>query len=91
MLCFLSSVDIKVLNRASLFWWTSDVSEVHIPYYIMTSEGTHDETVAFWTTHAFFGIPQPDVFFFQQGMIPALDLQGKILLVRPRVCFFKKN
>jgi UDP-N-acetylglucosamine pyrophosphorylase len=67
----------------TLYWWTSDESEVHIPYYVMTSEGTHEETVAFWTTHAFFGIPQPDVFFFQQGMIPALDLEGKILLVRP--------
>jgi UDP-N-acetylglucosamine/UDP-N-acetylgalactosamine diphosphorylase len=56
------------------------VSEVHVPYYVMTSDGTHEETVQFWRDHQYFGIPAADVFFFQQGMLPALSFEGKILL-----------
>ncbi|MDB5335195.1 MAG: putative uridylyltransferase [Planctomycetaceae bacterium] len=52
-----------------------------IPYYIMTSDATHDETVAFFQKHRFFGLPKADVYFFQQGNMPAVDAQsGQLLL-----------
>ena len=49
--------------------FVSDVASVHVAYYIMTSEGTHEETTSFWKAHQYFGLPAEDVFFFQQGML----------------------
>jgi UDP-N-acetylglucosamine/UDP-N-acetylgalactosamine diphosphorylase len=52
-----------------------------IPYFIMTSDATHEETVAFVSSHDFFGLPPGDVFFFEQGNMPAVDAaSGKLLL-----------
>jgi UDP-N-acetylglucosamine/UDP-N-acetylgalactosamine diphosphorylase len=51
-----------------------------IPWYIMTSETNDAPTRAFFEKHNFFGYPKPDVFFFQQGLMPAFDMNGKILL-----------
>ncbi len=52
-----------------------------IPYFIMTSDATHDETVAFFQQNHFFGLDPADVFFFQQGTMPAVDSRsGKVLL-----------
>lgn len=52
-----------------------------IPYLIMTSDATHDETVAFFAENRFFGLPSQDVYFFAQGNMPAVDSQsGKLLL-----------
>ncbi|MDA1212279.1 MAG: UDPGP type 1 family protein [Planctomycetota bacterium] len=54
---------------------------VTIPYYIMTSDATHAETVAFFEENNNFGLPSDAVRFFQQGTMPALDAAtGKLLL-----------
>lgn len=37
-----------------------------IPWYIMTSPATHDETVAFFRANEHFGLAEADIFFFQQ-------------------------
>lgn len=55
-----------------------------IPWYIMTSPGNHDATVAFFKQHDHFGLNHADVMFFPQGVMPALDINtGKILLESP--------
>ena len=54
--------------------------KAHIPLYFMTSEATHDATEAFYNMHRRFGLPAKDFFFFKQGMMPAVDKQGKIIL-----------
>lgn len=46
-----------------------DVESVRLPLYVMTSDGTHATTVAYFERHAFFGLRPDDVFFFQQGRI----------------------
>lgn len=51
-----------------------------IPWYIMTSESTHHETVAHFQENRFFGLPEDSVYFFQQNMIPAMDKKGKFFL-----------
>jgi UDP-N-acetylglucosamine/UDP-N-acetylgalactosamine diphosphorylase len=52
-----------------------------IPYYVMTSRATHDETVAFFETHQYFGLDPADVQFFRQGNMPAIDRRsGRLLL-----------
>ncbi|MFL5329697.1 MAG: UTP--glucose-1-phosphate uridylyltransferase [Gemmataceae bacterium] len=55
-----------------------------IPFLVMTSDVTHEETVAFFEEHKHFGLPATEVFFFRQGTMPALDLAtGKLLMDSP--------
>ncbi|MEQ8785707.1 MAG: UDPGP type 1 family protein [Pirellulaceae bacterium] len=52
-----------------------------IPLYIMTSPATHDETVEYLGRHDRFGLPEEDVRYFCQGVMPAVDdASGEILL-----------
>jgi UDP-N-acetylglucosamine/UDP-N-acetylgalactosamine diphosphorylase len=54
---------------------------VVIPWYVMTSPGNHEATVAFFRANAFFGLRERDVMFFPQGVMPALELgTGRMLL-----------
>lgn len=51
-----------------------------IPFYIMTSEATHEETGAFLREHEFFGLEPDAIKLFQQGNMPAVDEEGRLLL-----------
>src|SRR5262245_36186652 len=63
-----------------------------LPFLIMTSDATHDETVAFFEQNDFFGLPRDEVAFFQQGMMPALDLDtGQLLLEEPHRLFLSPD
>jgi UDP-N-acetylglucosamine/UDP-N-acetylgalactosamine diphosphorylase len=46
----------------------------------MTSPANHRQTIGFLQEHGFFGLPESDVILFSQGMLPALDFQGRLLL-----------
>jgi UDP-N-acetylglucosamine/UDP-N-acetylgalactosamine diphosphorylase len=54
-----------------------------IPWYVMTSPATDAETRACFASRSFFGLPREDVFFVCQGMAPALDFEGRLLLEAP--------
>jgi len=54
-----------------------------IPWYIMTSDATHQATVTFFTEHNFFGLEKDDVLFFKQRNLPAVNEEGQILLANP--------
>jgi len=54
-----------------------------IPWYIMTSRDNDDITRAFFREHGFFGLAESDVFFFRQGMMPAVDQDGRLLMDSP--------
>jgi UDP-N-acetylglucosamine/UDP-N-acetylgalactosamine diphosphorylase len=52
-----------------------------IPFLVMTSPATHEETVAFFAEKSHFGLGPDEVIFFCQGTMPALDLEtGKLLM-----------
>jgi len=52
----------------------------------MTSDATHHETVEYFKREQYFGLDPACVRFFEQGMLPALDKQGNVLLeARDRV------
>ncbi|RIK68850.1 MAG: 2-alkenal reductase [Planctomycetota bacterium] len=54
-----------------------------VPWYIMTSPANDAATRAFFDANGCFGLPREDVLFFQQGVMPAFDAAGKILLDQP--------
>jgi UDP-N-acetylglucosamine/UDP-N-acetylgalactosamine diphosphorylase len=62
-----------------------------IPFYIMTSEANDRPTREFFEGHRFFGLNPADVFFFQQDMMPALDLEGKLILDAKEHIFTSPN
>jgi UDP-N-acetylglucosamine/UDP-N-acetylgalactosamine diphosphorylase len=63
-----------------------------IPFLLMTSPATHQETVDYFEQHRYFGLPEGDVFFFCQGTMPALDLKtGRLLLEAPGRLFLGPN
>ncbi len=64
---------------------------IPIPWYIMTSKDTHDATCTFFDTHHYFGLPPHDVIFFQQGMLPSVDRNGKIIMEDKGRIFFSPD
>jgi UDP-N-acetylglucosamine/UDP-N-acetylgalactosamine diphosphorylase len=54
--------------------------EVRIPWIIMVSGTNNDQTVRFFREHDYFGLETEYVKFIEQGMFPALDDEGKILM-----------
>ncbi|TYZ65230.1 hypothetical protein PybrP1_012326 [[Pythium] brassicae (nom. inval.)] len=51
-----------------------------VPFFVMTSPMNHDETVAYFARHAFFGLREAQVFFFRQGTLPCFTTTGKLML-----------
>lgn len=51
-----------------------------VPLYVMTSDATHDETVKYFQDNDYLGLDAGDVMFFRQGMLPAVDSEGRMLL-----------
>jgi len=51
-----------------------------IRWYIMTSIDTDDETQDFFKRNNFFGLSRESVVFFQQGLLPCLTKEGRIIM-----------
>lgn len=55
-------------------------SKCTVPWYIMTSEFTLTPTKKFFDENDYFGLDPANVVLFEQRMIPAVSLDGKIIL-----------
>ena len=53
---------------------------VTIPWYIMTSNENNEDTTSFLEENNYFGYPKEYVYIFEQGKLPLLDEQGKLLV-----------
>lgn len=51
-----------------------------IPFYIMTSPINHNETIRFFRENSNFGLSNNDLHFFEQGMLPCLTDEGRIIM-----------
>ncbi len=71
---YLFEIIIDTLKRAN------DKYNVIIPWYIMTSKENNDDTVNFLEKHNYFGYPKDYVYIFEQGELPLLNEQGKLLI-----------
>lgn len=57
-----------------------DTTQFKCKLLIMTSGNNHDETVTFFQQHSFFGAQPDQIIFFKQASLPAIDVNGKILM-----------
>ena len=64
---------------------------VRVPFYIMTSMGNYDATVAHFEENDYFGLDPQDVIFFRQGMWPGMTGDGKIILDAPGHIFMSPD
>lgn len=51
-----------------------------IPWYIMTSKENNDETQEFLEKNNYFGYDRNSVMLFEQGELPLVNLEGKMLI-----------
>ena len=80
--------DIGLDSHKSLFELLSDNLKeegkkygVIIPWFIMTSRENNKDTVDFFEKHKYFGYQKnKNIFFFEQGELPMIDTEGKILI-----------
>ncbi|KAF9387325.1 UDP-N-acetylglucosamine pyrophosphorylase [Podila verticillata] len=55
-------------------------ANVTIPWYVMTSGPTRPATVAFFQENDYFGLSSENIVFFEQGTLPCLTFDGKIMM-----------
>ncbi|KAF1985687.1 UDP-N-acetylglucosamine pyrophosphorylase, partial [Aulographum hederae CBS 113979] len=54
--------------------------EVVIPWYVMTSGPTRGPTEKFFEENKYFGLSKDNVVVFEQGVLPCISNEGKILM-----------
>jgi UDP-N-acetylglucosamine/UDP-N-acetylgalactosamine diphosphorylase len=70
----------KLLKLQQIAAASAGKDSATIYWYIMTSPATDAETRANFVENKHFGLEESQVFFFCQGMLPAVSNEGKILL-----------
>ncbi|KAF2476046.1 nucleotide-diphospho-sugar transferase [Lindgomyces ingoldianus] len=53
---------------------------VTVPWYVMTSGPTRGPTEKFFEENSYFGLKKENVVIFEQGVLPCISNEGKILL-----------
>lgn len=90
--------DVELPSGKSLFELQADQIfaaskhyNVEIPWYIMTSQSNHLETIEFFEKHQYFSLNKSNIRFFSQDMLPAVDSNGKLILSEKGSLFMSPN
>lgn len=70
----------RILKVQQLAQKKSDAQNVVIPWYVMTSGPTRGPTEDYFRENKYFGLSQENVVIFEQGILPCISNEGKILL-----------
>ncbi|KAF9208168.1 UDP-N-acetylglucosamine pyrophosphorylase [Haplosporangium sp. Z 27] len=70
----------KLQELAQQYQKQEDSSKIIIPWYVMTSGPTRPATVQFFEDHDYFGLEPANVVFFEQGTLPCMTFDGKIMM-----------
>ena len=70
----------RILKVQALAEKKSGKKDIFIPWYIMTSGPTRGPTEEFFEQNKYFGLQKDNVVIFEQGVLPCISNDGKILL-----------
>ncbi|KAF9960201.1 UDP-N-acetylglucosamine pyrophosphorylase [Modicella reniformis] len=71
----------RILRLQQLAGQQSEAAaKVVIPWYVMTSGPTRPATVQYFEQHNFFGLDSENIVFFEQGTLPCMTFDGKIMM-----------
>lgn len=70
----------RILKVQSLGKKKHGKDEAVVPWYVMTSGPTRKPTEVFFEENQYFGLQKENVFIFEQGVLPCISNDGKILL-----------
>jgi UDP-N-acetylglucosamine/UDP-N-acetylgalactosamine diphosphorylase len=70
----------RIAKLQSLAQVASGKENIVIPWYIMTSGPTRKPTEEFFEKSDYFGLDKNNVIIFEQGVLPCISNDGKILL-----------
>lgn len=89
---------IGPVSNCSLFEWhfakvlaSARRHGARIPILVLTSMVNHQQTREFLAENAWFGMPEEDVLLFRQGVLPAVDRRGRLLLSREDSLFLSPD
>jgi UDP-N-acetylglucosamine/UDP-N-acetylgalactosamine diphosphorylase len=71
--------------------FASEKYQVTIPWYIMTSQENDAVTRSFLLDNNCFGLDRTTIFAFPQGVVPAVDQDGKMLLAKKNQIFMNPD
>lgn len=71
---YLFEIIVDTLQRANKKYG------IIIPWYLMTSDENNEATIRFLEEKNYFGYPEEYVYIFEQGKLPLLTEQGKLLI-----------
>ncbi|KAL3423490.1 udp-n-acetylglucosamine pyrophosphorylase [Phlyctema vagabunda] len=70
----------KVQRLAHKKAGSSAEKKVVVPWYVMTSGPTRGPTEQYFEEHNYFGLDKENIIIFEQGVLPCISNEGKILL-----------
>ena len=83
------TIECTPISKKSLFQHFAENLSYHskkyghvFNWFIMTSKTNHHQTIEYFAKKNYFGYAREKIHFFEQGMIPAFDHEGKFLLAK---------
>jgi len=73
----------RIQQLAAMAYYATKSIRNKMHVYIMTSPMTHEETRKHFESSNYFGLDPEQVHFFQQGTMPCLTSEGKLILEAP--------